>query len=78
MEVKKYLITALIIFVIKVLFGFLLNSNTMLASSILEVMYIVFNLVGNTKNENKKYKGIISSLISIMNYIQELKLIWII
>ena len=62
MEVKKYLITALIIFVIKVLFGILLNSNTMLASSILEVMYIVFNLVGNTKKENKKYKGIISSL----------------
>ena len=66
MEVRKYLITALIIFVIKVLFGILLNSNTMLASSILEVMYIVFNLVGNTKKENKKYKGIISSLISII------------
>ncbi|MGN0966477.1 MAG: hypothetical protein ACI4OP_02650 [Candidatus Coprovivens sp.] len=66
MEVRKYLITALIIFVIKVLFGILLSSNTMLASSILEVMYVVFNLVGNTKKENKKYKGIISSLISII------------
>ena len=45
MEVRKYLIASLIILVVKVLFGFLLNSNALLASSILEVMFIVFNLL---------------------------------
>lgn len=66
MVVKKYLIASIIVFVLKVLFGFVLNSNTLLASSILEVMFIVYGLLSNTKKENKKYKGIITSIIGIL------------
>ena len=66
MEVKKYLISSLIILAIKVLFGFLLKSNTLLASGIIEVIFIVYNLLGCIKKDNKKYKGLLTSLIGLL------------
>lgn len=66
MEVKKYIIASLVILAFKVLFGILLNSNTLLASGILEIIFIVFNLLGTVTKDNKKYKGLFTALLGIV------------
>ena len=54
MEVKKYMIASIVLLVLKVLFGLLLRSNTLLISSLFEVLFIFVNLIGRCKKENKK------------------------
>lgn len=66
MEVKKYLIASIILLAIKVLFGLLLRSNTLLISGLIEVLFIVINLLDKIKKDDKKYKGIFSALIGLV------------
>ena len=66
MEVKKYMIASIVLLVLKVLFGLLLRSNTLLISGLFEVLFIFVNLIGRCKKENKKYKGLLTSLFGLL------------
>ena len=66
MEVKKYMIASIVLLVLKVLFGLLLRSNTLLISSLFEVLFIFVNLIGRCKKDNKKYKGLLTSLFGLL------------
>ncbi len=65
-DVKKIIIVDLIILIIKLIGGILCHSYTMLASMILEIGIILVSLFLYKKSDNKKYKGIISSLIGFI------------
>ena len=58
MEVRNYLIASIIALFLKVVFGVVLDSNTLLASSLIEILFIVINIFSSTK-ENNKFKGVI-------------------
>lgn len=61
-EVKIFILVEVILLALKVLAGIVCNSNTMLASAILEIVLITSSLFVLKQRDNKKYKGIISSV----------------
>ncbi len=65
-EVRTFLIADLIVLIIKVLGGILTHSYTMIASGIYDIALILITLVTVKLGENKKYKGIISSVLGIL------------
>ena len=65
MEVRNYLIASIITLILKVVFGVVLDSNTLLASSLIEILFIVINIFCGTK-ENNKFKGVIVSFVSML------------
>ena len=75
-EVRKIIIVDLIILLIKLVGGLLCHSLTMLASMLLEVSVILVSLFLYKKSDNKKYKGIISSLLGFLIILSSLFLIY--
>ena len=75
-EVRKIIIVDLIILLIKLVGGLLCHSLTMLASMLLEVSVILVSLFLYKKSDNKKYKGIISSVIGLLIILSGLFLIY--
>ena len=65
MEVRNYLIASIITLILKVVFGVVLDSKTLLASSLIEILFIVINIFCGTK-ENNKFKGVIVSFVSML------------
>ncbi len=75
-DVKKIIIVDLILMLIKLVGGILCHSLTMLSSMLLEISVILISLFLYKKSENKKYKGIISSIIGIIIILSSLFLIY--
>lgn len=65
-EVKTFLIFEIVIVLLKVLGSFLCNSYALLASSVLDLSLIIVSLCVIKKGDNKKYKGIITSILGIL------------
>ena len=63
-QIKKYIITNFIILILKVIGGLFLHSNTLLASSIIELVLIINSILTISK-ENKIYKNVISILYAL-------------
>lgn len=61
-EVKTFIITEIIIAILKLLAGVVCHSYTMIASCLLEIVLILSSLLVVKRKDNKKYKGIISSI----------------
>ncbi len=76
-EVKTFIIADLIVLLIKVLGGLLTHSYTIIASGIYDVALILISLVTVKLGENKKYKGIISSILGILIVILGIGIIFI-
>lgn len=76
-EVKSFIIAEVIICILKVLGGVLCNSYTMLASSIFELALIIMSLIVCKNKENKKYKGIITSVLGILMILSGLGIIFV-
>ena len=75
-DVKKIIITDLILLLVKLVGGLLCHSLTMLSSMLLELSVIVISLFLYKKSDNKKYKGIISSLLGFLIILSSLFLIY--
>lgn len=65
-KIKNFLIAELIILLVKVLGGYLSHSYTMIASGVYELTLILITLIASKVKENKKYKGILSSLLGFI------------
>lgn len=65
-EVKTFIIADLIVLLIKVLGGLLTHSYALIASGVYDIALIIVSLVTIKVKENKKYKGIISSLLGLV------------
>ena len=63
-QIQKYIITNFIILILKVIGGLFLHSNTLLASSIIELVLIINSILTISK-ENKIYKNVISILYAL-------------
>lgn len=74
--VKNFIIIDFIVLLIKVLGGILCSSKTMLASAVLDISLIISGLIVCNSKENKKYKGIISSIIGLVIIILSLLMIF--
>lgn len=61
-EVKTFVIASLIILLLKVIGGVVCHSYTLIASGGYDLVLIIISLFVFKSKENKKYKGIISSL----------------
>lgn len=76
-EVRSFLIADLVVLIVKVLGGILTHSYALIASGIYDVILIMMSLVTIKLGKNKKYKGIISSLIGLLVVILGLGVIFI-
>ncbi|MDE5888625.1 MAG: hypothetical protein K2H20_01250, partial [Bacilli bacterium] len=76
-EVRAFLIADLIVLIIKVLGGILTHSYTMIASGIYDVALILVSLITIKLSENKKYKGVISSLLGLLIVILGIGIIFV-
>lgn len=65
-KIKNFLIAELVILLVKVLGGLLTHSFTMIASGVYELVLIIISLIASKISENKKYKGILSSLLGFI------------
>lgn len=77
-EVKVFIIVEVILAILKVIAGLLCSSYTMLASCLLEVFLIVTSLFVIKQKDNKKYKGILSSILGFITIILGLGLIFLV
>lgn len=64
-EVKIFIITEIIIAILKFLAGIICSSYTMLASCLYEIVLIIISLFVQKYKENKKCKGVITSIIGV-------------
>lgn len=76
-EVRAFIVADLVVLLVKVLGGILTHSYTMIASGVYDVALILISLVTIKLGENKKYKGIISSVLGILIIILGLGIIFI-
>ncbi len=76
-EVKTFIITEIIIAILKLLAGIICNSYTMIASCLYEVILIITSLFIQKRIENKKYKGIITSVLGFIIVLSSLFLIFV-
>lgn len=76
-EVKKFIIVDLIILLIKVLGGILCNSKTILASATYELSLLIIGLFVYKRKDNKRYKGVISSIYGIIVILLGLGIIYL-
>lgn len=65
-KIKKFLITDIIIFLIKIIGGLLTNSFTIIASSIYDLLLIFILLTASKKKENSTIKSIFTSLLAFL------------
>lgn len=65
-EIRAFIISELIIIILKVLGGLITSSYTMVASAIFDVTLLIIMIIMTGKKENKKGKGIISSIIGFI------------
>lgn len=65
-EIKTFIITDLIIILVKILGGLLCKSYTIIASSIYDIALIIVTLATLKTKENNKIKGIISSFLGFI------------
>lgn len=77
MEIKKFIITDIIILLIKILSGLLCKSLTIIASAYYDLALIIISLIVLLSKENKRYKGVLSSLLSFILIIGSILLIFI-
>lgn len=76
-EVKSFIISEVIICLLKVVGGFLCNSYTMLTSSLFEIFLVIISLCVINGKDNKKYKGIISSVLGFIMILGSLGIIFV-
>lgn len=75
-EVKTFIITEIIIAILKLLAGVVCHSYTMIASCLYEVILIITSLFVHKHTENKRYKGIITSVLGFVIALSSLFLIF--
>ena len=61
-EVKTFIIVEILLAILKVVAGLVCHSYAMIASSLLEIVIIISSLLVVKRKDNKKYKGIITSV----------------
>ncbi len=65
-EVKNFILADIVVLLLKVVAGFVCHSYTFLATGILDLLLILFSLFVYKRKENRKWKGIISSLLGFV------------
>lgn len=66
MKIKSYFIVDFILVVLKIVVAIFFNCYTVLADAVYNLYLIVLSLFSKSKKENKKYKGIVTSLVSFL------------
>lgn len=61
-EVKTFIIVEIMLAILKVVAGLVCHSYAMIASCLLEIVLVISSLLVVKQKDNKKYKGIISSV----------------
>lgn len=65
-EVKMFIIIDILLIILKVIGGLVCHSYTMIASSLLEIILLITSLFVMKRKDNKKYKGIITSILGLI------------
>ncbi|MGN1370845.1 MAG: cation transporter [Candidatus Coprovivens sp.] len=65
-EVKMFIIIDIFLIILKVIGGLICHSYTMIASSLLEIILLITSLFVMKRKDNKKYKGIITSILGLI------------
>jgi len=65
-EVRNFIISILVLFIIQILGGLLCQSYSLLAYGVYDLLLFIYAYALYKKNDNKKYKGILTSLLGII------------
>lgn len=76
-EIRTFIISEIVIILIKLLGGLVANSYTMIASAVFDITLLIIMLVMTTKKENKKFKGVISSILGFIFILLGLGIIYL-
>ncbi len=64
--VKNFILVEILLVILKIVGGLVSHSNAMLASSLLEIVLLIISLFVIKQNDNKKIKGIVSSVLGFI------------